>query len=147
MNTGTRATLTAFAGAFLAFASMSSSLVKNSFAFAPLPMMTTTRHGYLSKDSSPLSRQNLFDFLKQDDKEGKSEGESKTADDKEEASYSDDPVDKIFSFFFGEKEESPMGMKRFGRGEFAKNIEWIMDRKTTWDEGVRILDFSWTKRL
>ena len=36
----------------------------------------------------------------------------------DDADFSDDPVDKIFSFFFGQKEEAPMGMKRFGRGPF-----------------------------
>lgn len=32
----------------------------------------------------------------------------------------DDPVEKIFSFFFGKRELNPMGMKRFGRERFPE---------------------------
>jgi len=67
-------------------------------------MMTTT-----------TTRRNLFDFLKPNEPEDKPA--SKEEADKGSQAPSDDPVDKIFSFFFGEKEETPMGMKRFGRGE------------------------------
>lgn len=59
------------------------------------------------------TRQFLFDFFKPEDKEGKT---TIPAPDTTTESISEDPVDKIFSFFFGEKEENPMGMKRFGRG-------------------------------
>ena len=53
----------------------------------------------------------FFDFLKQEEEK---EPEKVT---------SDDPVDKIFGFFFGAKEEEPMGMKRFGRGTKARTSE------------------------
>jgi hypothetical protein len=57
----------------------------------------------------------MFDFLKPKEPE-KSEEEPK---ENEAVDFSDDPVDKIFGFFFGAKEAEPMGMKRFGRGVFA----------------------------
>jgi hypothetical protein len=63
----------------------------------------------------------MFDFLKgKNDASSEKPNNNDNAGDKttEEpaADFSDDPVDKIFSFFFGEKEEAPMGMKRFGKG-------------------------------
>lgn len=73
-------------------------------------------------NAGPLSRPSgtqtyMFDFLKPPD-DKKETADSSTADPEENvaSSDSDDPVEKIFSFFFGEKEENPMGMKRFGRG-------------------------------
>jgi hypothetical protein len=54
----------------------------------------------------------MFDFLKPKDPE-KAKEEPK---EEEAVDFSDDPVDKIFGFFFGAKEAEPMGMKRFGRG-------------------------------
>ena len=66
------------------------------------------------------TRQYLFDFFKPEDKEGKTKKlpapDTTTLPPTTESTSSEDPVDKIFSFFFGEKEENPMGMKRFGRG-------------------------------
>lgn len=62
----------------------------------------------------------MFDFLKP--KEGESDKKSatttaaETSQEETQPDFSDDPVDKIFGFFFGQKEEAPMGMKRFGRG-------------------------------
>ena len=38
--------------------------------------------------------------------------------------FSDDPVDKIFSVFFGKKEDEPMGMKRFGREKFPEHFNF-----------------------
>ena len=43
--------------------------------------------------------------------------------------YEDDPVEKIFGFFFGKKEAEPLGLKRFGRERFpeqypATTTEW-----------------------
>jgi hypothetical protein len=39
----------------------------------------------------------------------------------------DDPVEKIFNFFFGEKEESPMGMQRFGKDRFPEQYPAVKD--------------------
>jgi len=70
----------------------------------------------------------MFDFLKSKEQESESlptsshrlDDESPQAEMKTEDDFSDDPVDKIFSFFFGTKEESPMGLKRFGRENFPE---------------------------
>jgi hypothetical protein len=64
----------------------------------------------------------MFDFFnkgnKEDDSSFKNDDNTKsTQQQQDDADFSDDPVDKIFSFFFGQKEEAPMGMKRFGRGQ------------------------------
>ena len=108
-------TRTALTAVFLTVVSISA-LMEDCFAFVPLPL---SRQVYLQKDETSLSRRHLFDFLNQDDKGEKTKGESEVADsDSTQPFSSDDPVEKIFSFFFGQKEESPMGMKRFGRGEF-----------------------------
>jgi len=39
----------------------------------------------------------------------------------------DDPVEKIFSFFFGKKEEAPMGMARFGAERFPEQYPATKD--------------------
>lgn len=39
---------------------------------------------------------------------------------KDGAYDADDPVEKMFSFFFGKRELNPMGMKRFGRDRFPE---------------------------
>lgn len=114
-TTTTTMTPTVLATLFLTVAAMST-WVQDSFAFVPLHVPVAQQHrAYVRSREIPLSRRNLFDFLKQDDKEEKPTLEEEEV--VEESSSSDDPVEKIFSFFFGAKEESPMGMKRFGRGE------------------------------
>ena len=45
----------------------------------------------------------------------------------------DDPIEKIFGFFFGKKEEEPMGMKRFGRERFPEQYPAVKDE---WAEPV-----------
>ena len=66
----------------------------------------------------------LFDFLKPKE-DDQSEEEAAAEDPAED--FSDDPIDKIFGFFFGEKEESPMGMKRFGRERFPEQYPAVLD--------------------
>jgi hypothetical protein len=70
----------------------------------------------------------MFDFFKgnQSEKEEKQQLESQVAEPKQKKLEEelDDPVEKIFSFFFGQKEEEPMGMKRFGRGKYPKIYFW-----------------------
>lgn len=81
--------------------------------------------------SSP-SRLFLFDFLKPKEEE---EDEERPAlvEEYPAQDFSDDPVDKIFGFFFGAKEESPMGMKRFGRERFPEQYPAVLDE---WAEPV-----------
>ena len=63
---------------------------------------------------------NFFNFDKKDDDEEKSKEETNNDTEKvsQKSEYVDeDPVEKIFNFFFGEKEENPMGLSRFGSEE------------------------------
>jgi len=77
----------------------------------------------------------MFDFLKSKEQESESlpsssiglDDESPRAEVKTEDDFSDDPVDKIFSLFFGKKEESPMGLKRFGREKFPEQYPAVVD--------------------
>ena len=76
-------------------------------AFVP----STYSKATIGRDSS--TKRYFFDkLLKKDEPEP-----PKPERDEDESAGSDDPIDKIFGFFFGQKEEAPMGMKRFGRGE------------------------------
>jgi hypothetical protein len=75
-------------------------------------LTATTSHGFVT--TSPLARSstttqrhlnNFFNFNKPDEEE-KVEPEDTFQD----AAYDeDDPVEKIFGFFFGKREEEPMG--------------------------------------
>jgi hypothetical protein len=84
----------------------------SSDAFLQAPARTICKRKTSSSFSTGLY---FFDFLKQNEPE-KPQPEEEPAEEKES---SDDPVEKIFGFFFGEKEEEPMGMKRIGRGALA----------------------------
>lgn len=55
--------------------------------------------------------------------------ESKTSKDYDD----DDPVEKMFNFFFGEKEEKPMGLARFGSERFPEQYPATKDE---WAEPV-----------
>jgi hypothetical protein len=67
---------------------------------------------------------NLFKFNKAEP--DKNEPEIK--EEFQDGAYdSDDPVEKIFSFFFGKREESPMGMARFGSGRFPEQYPATID--------------------
>ena len=82
-------------------------------------MNVQSRNLKSSGNSNANSRLHMFDFLKPKDDKAENEKQAAAAEEEEApaSSYSsDDPVEKIFGFFFGEKEEEPMGMKRFGRG-------------------------------
>lgn len=83
--------------------------------------------------SSTTSRR-MFDFFKNKDQEPEPVQQAEEAEAEAEANdFSDDPIDKIFSVFFGKKEESPMGMKRFGRERFPEQYPAVLDE---WAEPV-----------
>jgi hypothetical protein len=100
----------------------------------------------------------MFDSLKNKDQETNNSNDESSSqqaatteeeeEEEEEAEekiddFSDDPVDKIFSFFFGKKEESPMGMKRFGREKFPEQYPAVLDEwaepVTTDDKDMKLL--------
>jgi hypothetical protein len=82
----------------------------DAFLQAPATRTTICQRKTSSSFSTGLY---FFDFLKQNEPEKPQPDEEEPA---EEKASSDDPVEKIFGFFFGEKEEEPMGLKRIGRG-------------------------------
>lgn len=47
--------------------------------------------------------------------------------------YEDDPIEKVFNFFFGAKEEAPLGLKRFGAERFPEQYPATV---TEWAEPV-----------
>jgi hypothetical protein len=77
----------------------------------------------------------MFDFLKNNDDKQSSSKVEETKNEKgvsnksvvNDDSDDDDPVEKIFNFFFGQKEESPMGMKRFGAERFPEQYPAVVD--------------------
>jgi len=46
---------------------------------------------------------------------------------KEEAYYERDPVEKVFEFFFGKPEAEPLGLKRFGKERFPEQYPAVVD--------------------
>ena len=65
----------------------------------------------------------IGDFFNFDKKDKKEENDVSSDDDNtnkkvQKGGDDDDPVEKMFNFFFGEKEESPMGLARFGAERF-----------------------------
>jgi len=87
----------------------------------------------------------FFNFGKDDKVEPEQE---ETVEKKDENTLStdeqweDDPVEKIFNFFFGQKEEKPMGMERFGPARFP---EQYPATKTEWADPVESDDIEMQK--
>lgn len=74
-----------------------------------------------TSDSPTTTKLNFFKFGKDEPSTKEDEKITDATDDELQEPYSDeDPVEKLFSFFFGKKEEEPMGMKRFGRERFPE---------------------------
>lgn len=87
---------------------------------APTQQTTTT-----------LTARSMFDFFKDDKDQGSSSPQAQQSEEETEAQandFSDDPVDKIFSVFFGKKEAEPMGMKRFGQERFPEQYPAVLDQ-------------------
>lgn len=82
------------------------------------------------KPTTSLSLNNFFNFNQPEKKEEKEEEEESFQDGAYDA---DDPIEKIFGFFFGKREEAPMGMSRFGPDRFP---EQYPATKTEWAEPV-----------
>ena len=91
----------------------------NGFLQAPAKFAATTGGRIIE------SKRFMFDFLKP--KEPENEPEEPVVEENKEAYSSDDPVEKIFGFFFGAKEEEPMGMKRFGKERFPEQYPAVLD--------------------
>lgn len=89
------------------------------------PLFTQSRS---VRTSSELHLGDFFNFGKKDttDNEEKESEVSKVETEKEVYS-DDDPVEKLFNIFFGQKEEAPMGMARFGAERFPEQYPAVKD--------------------
>ncbi len=68
---------------------------------------------------------NFFNFDQKDNgDDDEKEGVTKEVEEisKKSDYVEDDPVEKMFNFFFGEKEENPMGLARFGSERFPGKL-------------------------
>ena len=92
----------------------------NGFLQAPTMSSSSSKGGGVID-----SKRFMFDFLKP--KEPENEPEEPAVEEIKEGYSSDDPVEKIFGFFFGAKEEEPMGMKRFGKERFPEQYPAVLD--------------------
>jgi len=86
---------------------------------------------------STTTQLNFFNF-NNDSKDEKIEDvqpeKGKGKEESAEQPYSDDdPVEKMFNFFFGAKEEAPMGMARFGKDRFPEQYPAVKDQ---WADAV-----------
>jgi len=93
-------------------------------------------HGRQTASASASTARYMFDFFKDNNKDqdsSSSSAQQQSQEETDENDFSDDPVDKIFSAFFGKKEEAPMGMKRFGREKFPEQYPAVIDE---WAEPV-----------
>ena len=62
----------------------------------------------------------FFDFGKKSDEPVENEPEQQKKQSNDGAYDEDDPVEKIFNFFFGEREAEPMGLKRMTKDQFPE---------------------------
>mmetsp|Transcript_8125 Transcript_8125/g.15297 ORF Transcript_8125/g.15297 Transcript_8125/m.15297 type:complete len:322 (-) Transcript_8125:71-1036(-) len=111
--------------------------LKMSWAFSPAAKSFMFRSSSKNRRTPPFELYlDFFNFNKvSDNNDSKEISNSKVTDDdknpqeKKTKGYSDDddPIEKIFNFFFGEKEESPMGMQRFGKERFPEQYPAVKD--------------------
>ena len=115
-------------------------VVSFSFGFTTTnPMIRMTRRIQPSTSTSTSNTTpfqlfmigDLFNFDKKKQNQNQIEGKEEEEEEEEEEEdrqstrsrsnvddENDDPVEKLFKFFFGEKEEKPMGLARFGAERF-----------------------------
>jgi len=118
------------------------SLVQKSCeAFVPLSHLQHSYSGGIitirSRYNSQTQQFMIGDFFKfNKDEEVKEEAPKPSQEEEKkvvEASIDEDPVEKLFNFFFGAKEESPMGLARFGSERFPEQYPATKDE---WAEPV-----------
>ena len=80
--------------------------------------------------TSSLHLGDFFNFNKNDGDTAQKQEEVAEPEDAPQAAVEEedqDPVEKIFGFFFGAKEEKPMGMDRFGPERFPEQYPAVKD--------------------
>jgi hypothetical protein len=113
----------AFSPSHISYASISTNSVRSRSASydSNKPTVTTSTTLYLG------------DFFNNIGKPEKAKGAGpaveETKDEEEDDNYydEDDPIEKIFGFFFGKKEKNPMGMQRFGQSRFPEQYPATID--------------------
>jgi hypothetical protein len=86
--------------------------------------VTNSRRGLPSAAVTSATQLNFFNFgQKPEEKADEPVEEEET----KAAEYEQDPVEKLFSFFFGKPEEEPFGLKRFGQGRFPEQYPATVD--------------------
>ncbi len=97
-----------------------------------LPNQLHTIKGIRSTEQTKLYLGDFFNFNKKSEEPAAPESPPK--EEEAAATYTDDdPVEKMFGFFFGAKEEAPMGMARFGKERFPEQYPAVKDE---WAEPV-----------
>lgn len=105
--------------------------VRAALAFAPAP-----RQGRVQRPPTPssLGLGDFFNFGKKEEEQetvatAPAEEEPAAEQRRQDEGYvdEDDPIEKIFGFFFGKKEASPMGMQRFGQERFPEQYPAVLD--------------------
>jgi len=105
------------------------STIQHVLAFtAPATHIYTVKHTSTRSLHKPtkLYLGDFFNFNKGDSSKD-SETPAKEPEPENQPYSDDDPVEKMFGFFFGKKEEAPMGMARFGRERFPEQYPAVKD--------------------
>ena len=95
-----------------------------------------------SKAGASSSKLYLGDFFNFNKNEDTAEQAVATEEETSGTPEDQDPVEKIFGFFFGAKEEKPMGMDRFGPERFPEQYPAVKDE---WADPVESDDGEMTK--
>jgi hypothetical protein len=99
---------------------------------------TTSRSGIINsgsiqqQTSTTLHLGDFFNFGKAKESEQVTTTTTTAPTPEEEAAKTgyvddEDPIEKVFGFFFGKKEAEPMGMKRFGQERFPEQYPAVLD--------------------
>lgn len=90
---------------------------------------SATRSAIPSHSNLSTQRYNFFNFNAPQNNDNDNKDDTKSTTFQDGAYDAEDPVEKLFGFFFGKREAEPMGMKRFGSARFpeqypATTTEW-----------------------
>lgn len=102
--------------------------------------------------ASTTTARSMFEFLKKNKDQEESSIAAAADVEEEEVERSgnnkelsdEDPIEKIFGFFFGDKEDEPMGMKRFGAARFPEQYPAVVD---AWADPLPAMDTTAEMKL
>ena len=103
-------------------------LIHNCEAFLPQGQVCVGSFGSKTgTSSSTLYLGDFFNFNKNEDTAEQQQA-AVVAEEEPPKDEDQDPIEKIFGFFFGAKEEKPMGMDRFGPERFPEQYPCVKDQ-------------------